>query len=295
MSFADLERGEGGGFRRGNNAGISPLNNNNNHSGGSAAWNRRGAPDNVSQHAYKNRVQQISQQVFRISSNVSTIDRLVGFLGTSKDTAEVRQKLHTVTEETRELVKDVGQDIKDLARYDTSGRKLEHQKLSKDFQRVLADFQKAQRQSAEKQREFVDRARHANVRNDYYEEDDADLEEQPLIEGAQRRMQLQVVDNELEYNESMIAQREEEIREIEQGIAELNEVFRDLGTMIHEQGSMLDSIESNVMSASMATQTAAEELVKASEHQKSARKKSCYLMIIVTFVTLIVVLALLAH
>lgn len=52
-------------------------------------------------------------------------------------------------------------------------------------------------------------------------------------------MQLLVVDNELEYNESMIAQREDEIREIESGITELNEIFRDLGTMVHEQGSML--------------------------------------------------------
>ncbi|KAG0260412.1 hypothetical protein DFQ27_003528 [Actinomortierella ambigua] len=269
MSFADLERGEGGGFRRGNNA--------------------------VSRHAYQARLQQISQQVFRISRNVSSIDRLVGFLGTSKDTAEVRQKLHNITEETRELVKDAGHDIKDLARYDASGKKLEHQKLSKDFQRVLNDFQKSQRLSAEKQREFVDKARHANVRNDYYEDDEADLEEQPLIEGAQRRMQLQVVDNELEYNESMITQREEEIREIEQGITELNEIFRDLGTMVHEQGSMLDSIENNVTSISMSTQTASEELVKASEHQKSARKKSCYIMIIITFVTLLVVLALIAN
>lgn len=55
-------------------------------------------------------------------------------------------------------------------------------------------------------------------------------------------MQLIVVDNELEYNESMIVQREEEIREIESGITELNEIFRDLGTMVHEQGSMLGKL-----------------------------------------------------
>jgi syntaxin 7 len=55
-------------------------------------------------------------------------------------------------------------------------------------------------------------------------------------------MQLLVVDNELEYNESMIVQREEEIREIESGITELNEIFRDLGTMVYEQGSMLGKL-----------------------------------------------------
>lgn len=68
-----------------------------------------------------------------------------------------------------------------------------------------------------------------------------DTDDQPLMDD-QRRLQLLVVDNELEYNESMIVQREDEIREIEQGITELNEIFRDLGAMVHEQGSMLGMI-----------------------------------------------------
>jgi len=74
------------------------------------------------------------------------------------------------------------------------------------------------------------------------EDEGVDTDDQPLMDDAQRRLQLLVVDNELEYNESMIVQREDEIREIEQGITELNEIFRDLGAMVHEQGSMLGVI-----------------------------------------------------
>ncbi|KAG0302710.1 hypothetical protein BGZ98_007284 [Dissophora globulifera] len=274
MSFPDLERGEGGGFRRtGGNA------NNNNNSNA---------------EAFSNRVNHISQQVFRISSNVSSIHRYVGFLGTNKDTEDNRNKLHEVTEKTRDLVKNTSQDIKDLAKLDnTHGKKLEHNKLSKDFQKVLVEFQKVQRISAEKQREFVDRVKHTNVRNDYEDEDRSESGDRPLI-NEQRRMQLMVVDNELEYNESMIVQREEEIREIESGITELNEIFRDLGTMVNEQGSMLDSIENNVTSISMSTQSASEELTTAAIHQRNARKKSCYLMLIVAVVAGIVVLAILS-
>lgn len=47
----------------------------------------------VNQHAYQSKIQQISQQVFRISSNVSSIQRLVGYLGTLKDTQDIRTKL----------------------------------------------------------------------------------------------------------------------------------------------------------------------------------------------------------
>jgi len=45
------------------------------------------------QHAFQAKNQHISQQVFRISSNVSSIQRLVANLGTSKDSQEVRTKL----------------------------------------------------------------------------------------------------------------------------------------------------------------------------------------------------------
>ncbi|GJJ72809.1 hypothetical protein EMPS_05167 [Entomortierella parvispora] len=279
MSFADLERGEGGGYRRTGGNNPNPRENNN----ADAA------------QAFSTRVQQISQQVFKINSNVSSIQRLVALLGTHKDTEELRTKLHDITEETRLQVKDTSQDVKDLARFDnTTGKKIEYQKLSKDFQRVLVEFQKVQRVSAETQRNFVDQARKSNVRNDYEDEDASASGEQPLVQDSQRRMQLMVVDNELEYNESMIVQREEEIREIEHGITELNEIFRDLGTMVNEQGSMLDSIENNVTSISMSTNAASEELTTAAIHQRNARKKSCYLLLIVSVVAGIVVLAILS-
>ncbi|KAF9909273.1 hypothetical protein EC991_008910 [Linnemannia zychae] len=301
MSFADLERGEGG-FRRTGGSGPSPLgggngngnNNNNNGGNNNSPWNSGGNPGDA-QAAFNAKVNQISQQVFKISSNVSSIQRLVRFLGTNKDTEDVRNKLHDLTEQTRQQVKETSQEIKDLARLDnTHGKKLEHNKLSKDFQKVLVEFQKVQRTSAEKQREFVDRARYASAHNDYSDEDASESGDRPLIDDSQRRMQLMVVDNELEYNESMIVQREEEIREIESGISELNEIFRDLGTMVHEQGSMLDSIENNVTSISMSTHAAAEELTTAAIHQRNARKKSCYLLLIVAFVAGIVVLAILS-
>lgn len=50
-------------------------------------------------------------------------------------------------------------------------------------------------------------------------------------------MQLQALDNEIEYNEVMITEREGEIQGIEQGITELNEIFRDLGMLVNEQES----------------------------------------------------------
>ncbi|KAF9115680.1 hypothetical protein BGX27_006924 [Mortierella sp. AM989] len=299
MSFADLERGEGG-FKRGNVPGPTPLGRSNVSSNGNgnnrnSNWNR-GGPGNlgdVSEHAYEAKIKHISQQVFRIYSNITTIQRLISYLGTAKDSNDTRTKLQDITEQSRALVRDTSQDIKDLSKFDTAGKKLEHQKVSKDFSKVLVEFQKSQRVSAEKQRDFVLKARQVGARNDYCDDEGGETGEQPLISDNQRRLQLLVVDNELEYNESMITQREEEIREIEHGITELNEIFRDLGNMVHEQGGMLDSIESNVTSISITTHAAAEELSTAAVHQKNAQSKSCYLLLIMSAVAAIIILAVL--
>ena len=61
--------------------------------------------------------------------------------------------------------------------------------------------------------------------------------ELPTIDDSQRRLQIQALDNEIEYNEVLITEREGEIQGIEQGITELNEIFRDLGMLVNEQES----------------------------------------------------------
>jgi syntaxin 7 len=44
---------------------------------------------------------------------------------------------------------------------------------------------------------------------------------------------------ELEFQETLIAEREAEIRDIESGIHELNDIFRDLGTIVEQQGGLI--------------------------------------------------------
>lgn len=42
---------------------------------------------------YKSLTQRVSQQVFHINGNITSIERLVAFLGTSRDNPDVRNKL----------------------------------------------------------------------------------------------------------------------------------------------------------------------------------------------------------
>ncbi|KAJ2955161.1 hypothetical protein NQZ79_g8801 [Umbelopsis isabellina] len=232
------------------------------------------------------------------------IDRLVEFLGGPRDSADIRNKLHDVTEATRDLVKDTSEDIKLLAKIDIPDdrsarqRKLEQQKLSKDFQKVIGEFQRAQRLSASKQREYVDKAKATTAMLQSQSGQPFELEEHtasdepPVIEDPQRRLQLQALDNEIEYNEALITEREGEIQEIEQGITELNEIFRDLGTLVNEQESGIQSIYGNVVNIAQSTRDAASELVIANRHQKNARKNMCCLLLIIVVVACVLTLIL---
>ncbi|KAI8394223.1 t-SNARE [Radiomyces spectabilis] len=282
MSFNDLEQGFG--------ASGSPRN-----------ARLGGGSEDDDDREYKTLTQRVSQQVFHINGNISSIERLVGFLGGPRDTADIRSKLHDVTEATRELIKDSTSDIKNLAQYQSLDsrkarqRKLEQQKLSKDFQKVLADFQKVQRLSASKQREYVDKAKAtaAKLQNQAAVDEELEREQQeesPFVDDTQRRIQLQALDNEIQYNEVLISEREGEIQGIEQGITELNEIFRDLGMLVNEQESGIQSIYGNVLNIAQNTRQAADELTVANRHQKNARKNMCCLLLIVAVVACVLAL-----
>ena len=97
--------------------------------------------------------------------------------------------------------------------------------------------------------------------------------------------------DEVDFQESLIVERESEIRNIEQSVGELNELFRDVAHIVHEQGTQLDSIDANVVNVVSNTREADVELRSASRYQKSARSKMCCLLLILAVVLTIIILA----
>ncbi|KAJ2886395.1 hypothetical protein H4R27_000686 [Coemansia aciculifera] len=292
MSFNDLERGTYA--QNTSNPPAVPGNNNG---------------DEEEERQYRRTVQEVSRKVFQINAGVANIRQLVGQLGTSRDTARLRQDIHNKMEATRELVKTTSTELKALSEFQRPGRaagksnqrarRLEQQKLTGDFQKVLEQFQNIQRVSAEVTREFVDRAKHAVHHQDEYHDDDYSSESRPLLQQQQQQqqqrrvMELSVLDNDVEYNEALINERESEINDIEQGIVELNEIFRDLGTIVTEQQSLLDNIETNVQSVTIHVRGAAEQLGSASEYQRRSNKtKFCLLLFAIIFILVFLLIAL---
>ena len=152
----------------------------------------------------------------------------------------------------------------------------------------MEEFQTVQRRALEKQRASATAARTALDDTEHPGADSEAHQQQQLLEEQQPSLANQ---QEVDFQESLIIERENEIRNIEQSVGELNELFRDVAHIVHEQGGQLDIISENVERVTTDTRGANVELRGASRHQKNARNKMCCLLLILAVILVIIVLA----
>ena len=172
-----------------------------------------------------------------------------------------------------------------------ASQKYTQQKLSREFQASGTEFQSIQRLALEKQRASASATRNTlesvDASNLPRYSDDPHQQSQ-VQEQEQLRLASQ---DEVDFQESLIVERESEIRNIEQSVGELNELFRDVAHIVHEQGGQLDTIEVNVQNTSTDTRAADLELRSADRYQRNARGKACCLLLILAVVLTIIILA----
>ncbi|KAL4937539.1 hypothetical protein BDV06DRAFT_71263 [Aspergillus oleicola] len=230
----------------------------------------------------------LSDRLFTLTSNITRLSDQVSLLGTKRDTERVRERVHSLLEQTREGFRDVGEGIKKVQTWEdvNPSQKWTQSKLSTEFKATLEEFQTVQRRALEKQRASAVAARSAVDEAEHPTEGGAQQQEQLLEE--QPRLANQ---GEVDFQEALIIERENEIRNIEQSVGELNELFRDVAHIVHEQGEQLDTISGNVENVHTDTRGANVELRSASRYQKNARNKACCLLIILAVILTIIILA----
>jgi t-SNARE complex subunit (syntaxin) len=167
-------------------------------------------------------------------------------------------------------------------------------KLQREFQASLREFQDLQKMALEKERASAAASRAALDQDATSPSAGGgssgfgQSQQQQQQEQEQLRLASQ---DEVDFQESLIIERESEIRNIEQSVGELNELFRDVAHMVHEQGEQLDIISENVEGVREDTRGADIELRTASRHQRNARNKMCCLLMILGVVLTVVILA----
>lgn len=167
-------------------------------------------------------------------------------------------------------------------------QKFTQSKLNREFKATLTEFQQLQRQAIEKEKASASAARAALQDQTSPTEERSGFGQQQQQEQEQLRLASQ---DEVDFQESLIIERESEIRNIEQSVGELNELFRDVAHMVHEQGEQLDIISENIETTNENSQGAYTNLVQANRYQKNARSKACILLLIMAIVLTIFILA----
>ncbi|EKG21443.1 hypothetical protein MPH_01241 [Macrophomina phaseolina MS6] len=256
-------------------------------------WRRQDDPEYADDPEFKRFTTQLSDQLFSLTSNVTRLSNQIALLGTKRETERVRERVRDMIEETSSGFKEVGEGLKKVQQWPDLGpsQKFTQGKLNREFKASLTEFQVLQRRAIEKERTSAAAARAAL-------EDSSDPSHQTQGAHGHQQQQLQESEqlrlapqDEVDFQESLIIERESEIRNIEQSVGELNELFRDVAHMVHEQGEQLDIISENVEGVRTDTRGAHVELTSASRHQKAARNKACCLLLILAVVLTIVILA----
>ncbi|MCJ1229939.1 hypothetical protein MMC12_006610 [Toensbergia leucococca] len=236
----------------------------------------------------------LSVKLFSLTSNIARLSQQINLLGTKRDTERVRERVHDLLEEARDGFRDVGDGVKKLTTWEdlSASQKYTQQKLSREFQASGTEFQTIQRLALEKERASASAARTAIDSTDTSNlpaySDNPSQQQSQVQEQDQLRLASQ---DEVDFQDSLIVERESEIRNIEQSVGELNELFRDVAHMVHEQGAQLDDINVKVVGVAGDTQQADIELRSASRYQKNARSKACCLLLILAVVLVIIILA----
>ncbi|KAL5200399.1 hypothetical protein ABZP36_021602 [Zizania latifolia] len=229
--------------------------------------------------------QEAARGVFQINTKVEALRWMADALGTPKDTPSLRGRLRGTRAGITRLARSTYQALRQAANAARAGgvsssaaseSRTYCSKLAMDFEAAMNEYKKVERRIAAAERQETAAA----ARRSPFSPPPPSSSSLPpptfnrsstssdRNHGDQRfpnhkETQLVVLENEIEYNEALIAEREEGIRQVQQEITDVHEIFRDLAMLVHDQGECIDVVTSNIDRTGAATSQAEEQLSKA--------------------------------
>lgn len=219
----------------------------------------------------KDELGQAAEQVQKVLTNVAKMKQLLKELGSGKDDRAIRKQMTMIRAETTELSRGIK---KCLQKKPAPEDRTRHEKLGSQFNVVLRDFEAVSSDSLVKEKELF----HDQETGRSHTDDS----------GAQLLVQAKG-STQITADDVLLKQEQErEIQRLESDLVALHECFLDMKALVDVQQESIDVIEGNIAQVVVSTQEANKELTKASDYQKSSRKKMCCLMIAILIIGAIV-------
>ncbi|KAM5210893.1 t-SNARE domain-containing protein 1 isoform 8-T11 [Hipposideros larvatus] len=223
--------------------------------------------------------QETSANVFRINSNVTSLEQSLRSLGTPSDTQELRDSLHTEQQETNHTISASTRAMKqmsELLQGCSRQERLQLDRLRTQLSDAIQRYGAVQKKIAEKSRALLPTVQRGG-RQQSPRAPFAELAEDEKIfngddgvwQGQEQALLPEITEEDLE----AIRLREEAILQIESDLLDVNQIIKDLASMVSEQGEAIDSIEASLEAASSHTEAASELLAGASRHQRMRKTR----------------------
>ncbi|XP_077022766.1 t-SNARE domain-containing protein 1 isoform X3 [Tamandua tetradactyla] len=199
--------------------------------------------------------QEMAANVFRINSNVTSLERSLRSLGTPSDTQELRDSLHTAQQETNKTVGASASAMKQLSELlrGSSQERLQLDRLKNQLSDVIQHYGTVQKvrspavtglqKIAEKSRALLPTAQRGS-RQQSPRAPLAELADDEKIfnggdtwQSQEQALLPEISEDDLE----AIRLREEAILQLESDLLDVNQVIQDLATMVSEQGDAIGS------------------------------------------------------
>uniref|UniRef100_A0A8C5WFI2 t-SNARE domain containing 1 n=1 Tax=Leptobrachium leishanense TaxID=445787 RepID=A0A8C5WFI2_9ANUR len=219
--------------------------------------------------------------VFRINSNVQSLERILRSLGTPSDSQELRDQLHFTQQETNNVILSCTKSVRQLSEAVRGSSRQDHIQLDRikgqlsdaiqrygTVQKKIADKSKILLAGGQKNLKLSPGTQYSDTGDDekVFNGDD---------ELWQNQSQSQDIPDVSEEDLDQIRNKEESVKQIESDMIDVNQIIKDLASIVYEQGDSIDSIEANLESASSNIDSANRQLAKASHQQRRNLRMAC--------------------
>uniref|UniRef100_A0A3B4GK31 t-SNARE domain-containing protein 1-like n=1 Tax=Pundamilia nyererei TaxID=303518 RepID=A0A3B4GK31_9CICH len=233
--------------------------------------------------------QETSSNIFQINANV-TLEKNLQSLGTSRDTAELRQS-HSTQQQTNKVITSTSQLIKQLSDIISGSSRQDRLRLTRlktELSESVQRYGDLQKKIAERSRALLPPAQKDKKKSPQTPSSEQ-IEEGPLFgagsEGGSQAFLSEISEEDVE----VLRQREEALLQIERDMLDVSQIMKDLASMVHEQGDAI-SIEDYIQTASSNVESANQELAKANQYQRQLRKRKCYLLLVGAIILTILII-----
>ncbi|XP_044905918.1 t-SNARE domain-containing protein 1 isoform X9 [Felis catus] len=192
--------------------------------------------------------QQTSASVFRINSNVTSLEQSLRSLGTPSDTQELRESLHAAQQGTNKTIAASAGALKQMAellRGCSRQECLQLDRLRTQLSDAIQRYGAVQKKIAEKSRALLPAAQRGGTQQQSPRAPFAELPDNEKIfnggDGMWQGQEQALLPEITEEDEEAIRLREEAILQIESDLLDVNQIIKDLASMVSEQGDAIGS------------------------------------------------------